>query len=80
MKFSLHISGIGSSVLLHILCRSTLVILAMATLIDGISFLVKACAKVNELFNFSHGCYIVHYIDDRCVSADDHDWNILGVQ
>ena len=29
-------------------------------LLDGISFLVKACAKVNELFNLFQGGSIVH--------------------
>ena len=50
-------------------------------LLDCISFLVEACAKVNELFNlFQGGGSIVHYIDARCVSADEHDLSLLGVQ
>ena len=40
-------------------------------LLDIISFLVEACAKVNELFNLFQGGSIVHYIDGRCVSAND---------
>ena len=48
-------------------------------LLDGISFLFKACAKVNELFNLIQGGSIVHYVDGRCVSADDHDLSLLGV-
>ena len=40
-------------------------------LLDGISFLVKAYAKVNELFKLFQGGSIVHYIDARCVSAND---------
>ena len=49
-------------------------------LLDSISFLVEACAKVNELFNLFQGGPIVHYIDGRCVLADDHDLSLLGVQ
>ena len=49
-------------------------------LLDSVSFLVEACAKVNELFNLFQGGSIVHYIDARCVSADDHDLSLLGVQ
>ena len=49
-------------------------------LLDSISFLVEACAKVNELFNVFQGSSIVHYIDGRFVSADDHDLSLLGVQ
>ena len=49
-------------------------------LLDSISFLVEACAKVNELFNLFQGGSIVHYIDGRCVSADDHDLSLIGVQ
>ena len=49
-------------------------------LIDCISFLVEACAKVNELFNLFQGGSIVHYIDARCVSTDDNDLSLLGVQ
>ena len=48
-------------------------------LVDGISFLVEACAKVNELFNLFQGGSIVHYIYATCVSADDHDLSLLGV-
>ena len=43
-------------------------------LLDSNSFLVEACAKVNELFNLFQGGSIVHYVDARCVSADDHDF------
>ena len=49
-------------------------------LLDSISFLVEACAKVNELFNLFQGGSIVHYIDARCVPADAHDLILLGVQ
>ena len=49
-------------------------------LLDSVYFLVEACAKVNELFNLLQGSSIVHYIDARCVSADDHDLSLLGVQ
>ena len=49
-------------------------------LLDSISFLVEACAKVNELFNLFQGGSIVDYIDGRCVSADDPDLSLLGVQ
>ena len=48
--------------------------------LDSISFLVEACAKVNELFNLFQGGSIVHFVDGRCVSADDHDLSLLGVQ
>ena len=46
-------------------------------LLDCISFLVEACAKVNELFNLSQGGSVVHYIDARCVSTDDHDLSLM---
>ena len=62
---------------------SPLAILAMATLLLTsliISPFSLACAKVNELFNLFQGGSIVHYIDGRCVSADDHDLSLLGVQ
>ena len=49
-------------------------------LLDGISFLVKDCARVNELFNLFQEGSFVHYIYARCVSADDHDLSLLGVQ
>ena len=39
-----------------------------------------ACAKVNERFNLFQGGSIVHYIDARCVSADDHDLSLLDVE
>ena len=41
---------------------------------------VKACANVNELFDLFQGGSIVHYIDARCVWANDHDLSLLGVQ
>ena len=49
-------------------------------ILDGISFLVKACAEVNELFDLFHGGSLVHYIDARCVSANGHDLSLLGIQ
>ena len=47
---------------------------------NSVSFLVESCAKVNELFNLFQGGSIVHYVDGRCVSADDHDLSLLGIQ
>ena len=49
-------------------------------IIDGISVLIKACAEVNELFDVFQGGSIVHYMDGRCVSADDHDLSLLGIE
>ena len=46
----------------------------------SISFLVEASTMVNELFNLFQGGSIVPDIDARCVSADDHDLSLLGVQ
>ena len=47
-------------------------------LLDSISFLVEASAKVNELFNLFQWGSIVHYIDAIiiCVSADDYDLSL----
>ena len=36
--------------------------------------------EVNELFDLFQRGSIVHYIDARCVSADDHDLSVVGIQ
>ena len=46
-----------------------------------ISFFVKACAEVYELCDLFQGDgSIVYYIDARCVSANDYDLSLLGIQ
>ena len=62
--------------------RSPLAILAMATLLLTSLIVSPFSLKLapNELFNLFQGGSIVHYIDGRCVSADDHDLSLLGVQ
>ena len=56
-------------------------LLAIAILLTSLvvsPFSLKACAEVNELFNLFQGGSIVHYIDGRCVSANDNDLNLTS--